>query len=193
MTFWEERGTLHAGQPELAGDPAAREGVMGVVSGMNISRNVLKASRRAKRARLGNEVYLQVTRRTENVLSEKASLIEKHANLANLVLLIKTPSADGDDPGLEKLNWKIAVCSPDLIEYVLLSNCTFEILPIFISVSFFNPRLLLVSFDLMINYPNNTLDHHKKTPSIFSPLNSLLHSLCFLRRLLLSFIFNKIE
>lgn len=63
---------------------------------------------------------------------------KKHANLANLVLLIKRPSADGDDPGLEWLNWKLAVCSPDPIEYVLLSSCAFEILPIFMSCFLFS-------------------------------------------------------
>lgn len=92
-------GRLSSLSRGLTGDPAPREGIKGVISGINISRNVLKASRRAKRAKLGNEVYLQVTHRTENVLSETtASWINKHANL---VLLIKTRYADGDDPGLE--------------------------------------------------------------------------------------------
>lgn len=103
MTFLEERGTLQCGRLSslsrgLTGGSAPREGIKGVISGINISRNVLKGSRRAKRAKLGSEVYLQVTRRTENVLSETASWINKHANL---VLLIKTRYADGDDPGLE--------------------------------------------------------------------------------------------
>lgn len=49
-------------------------------------------------AKLGNEVYLQVTRRTDYVLSEAASWINKHANQA---LLIKRRFADGGDPGME--------------------------------------------------------------------------------------------
>lgn len=91
-------GRLSSLSRSLTGDPAPREGIKGVISGINISGNVFKASRRAKRAKPGSEVYLQVTHRTENVLSETASWINKHANP---VLLIKTRCVDGDDPGLE--------------------------------------------------------------------------------------------
>lgn len=38
-----------------------------------------------------------------------ASLVNKHANL---VLAIKTQCADEDDPGLEELIEKLAVCNP---------------------------------------------------------------------------------
>lgn len=44
------------------------------------------------------EVYFQLTQRTECVLSWMASLVNKHANL---VRVIKTKCANGDDPGLK--------------------------------------------------------------------------------------------